>query len=461
MSPEISHAMGFYHGNSPDPTATPMFISTRRTSGTSEKGNFAKQTDSRVDNKKAYDYTSDMHYSGFFYQCNNTSTPVHKGSFIYVAVHSSGFSGGRLTIITVDPRNQELIGRRAGLSHRDKHLANLMYGCIGQCPFFGFHCAASLIYYISDQDADLLHDYTVQRISSFMMLLSTVTAGPTCLGTTFTSSSNELILMFYTKIQWQDLANTSTFGSTTQTPTTEATTTPPSSPSCSLVSATEGVSWFSPNFGSENYPNNFQCGLKGSSASPYTSTFALNTFQLQGKKQGKCVDFVGIQIPYNRTVKLCGNRKGSIVVPNMNLNVNFVTDAWKTNVGFDIGITWRQTNCHRVIELTDDNASGIIRSPRYPKKYPRDAVCEWWIVAPEGKKIQLEFTTINMRDRKCTNSYIAVDKSGSAKYFPENSSLFCAADRSASVTSDGNRVNVAFAGGRKRSKGFSARYTLV
>ncbi|XP_042892905.1 uncharacterized protein LOC122267006 [Penaeus japonicus] len=108
-----------------------------------------------------------------------------------------------------------------------------------------------------------------------------------------------------------------------------ATTTPPSSSSCSLVSATEGVSWFSPNFGSENYPNNIQCGLKGSSASPYTSTFALNTFQLQGKKQGKCVDFVGIQIPYNRTVKLCGNRKGSIVVPNMNLNVNFVTDAWK------------------------------------------------------------------------------------------------------------------------------------
>ena len=43
-----------------------------------------------------------------------------------------GFSkNGRLTIATVDPRNQELIGRRNGLSHRDTHLANLMYGCIG------------------------------------------------------------------------------------------------------------------------------------------------------------------------------------------------------------------------------------------------------------------------------------------------------------------------------------------
>nr|XP_027215773.1 uncharacterized protein LOC113808545 [Penaeus vannamei] len=48
-------------------------------------------------------------------------------------MHYSGFDfskNGRLTIATVDPRNQELIGRRDGLSHRDTHLANLMYGCI-------------------------------------------------------------------------------------------------------------------------------------------------------------------------------------------------------------------------------------------------------------------------------------------------------------------------------------------
>ncbi|XP_042887922.1 blastula protease 10-like isoform X2 [Penaeus japonicus] len=511
---EIGHAMGFYHEQSRPDRDTHVHINEENI-WDGREGNFDKQTDSRVDSKGiAYDYTSDMHYSGF------------------------GFSkNGRLTIATVDPRNQELIGRRAGLSHRDKHLANLMYGCIGKwmtkcgvssdpCKnggYLGSSCACVCPAGTSGSSCETLElDYFASQRGDCSIKITSPTTitspnypnnypyglncakwivAPECKlpkvtfsaftlpscsydwdkleirtsnrfdgdfycgtdiapGTSFTSSTNELILMFYTRSNsesgWSaDVTFVDAPGCNT------ATTTPPSSSSCSLVSATEGVSWFSPNFGSENYPNNFQCGLKGSSASPYTSTFALNTFQLQGKKQGKCVDFVEIQIPYNRTVKLCGNRKGSIVVPNMNLNVNFVTDAWKTNVGFDIGITWRQTNCHRVIELTEDNASGIIRSPRYPKNYPWNAVCEWWIVAPEGKKIQLEFTTISMRDRKCTNSYIAVDKSGSAKYFPENSSLFCAADRSASVTSDGNRVNVAFAGGWMRSKGFSARYTLV
>ncbi|XP_042887917.1 blastula protease 10-like isoform X1 [Penaeus japonicus] len=561
---EIGHAMGFYHEQSRPDRDSHVHINEENI-WDGREGNFAKQSDSRVDSKGiAYDYTSDMHYSGF------------------------GFSkNGHLTIATVDPRNQELIGRRAGLSHRDKHLANLMYGCIGKwmtkcgvssdpCKnggYLGSSCACVCPAGTSGSSCETLEQdyFASQRGDCSIKITSPTTitspnypnnypyglncakwiVAPECKlpkvtfsaftlppcsydwdkleirtsnrfdgdfycgtgitpGTSFTSSTNELILMFYTRTNsesgWSaDVTfvdapgcNTATTTQapttqppttqapttqppttqapttqppttqapttqppTTQAPTTEATTTPPSSPSCSLVSATEGVSWFSPNFGFENYPNNFKCGLKGSSASPYTSTFTLNTFQLQGKKRRKCVDFVGIQIPYNRTMKLCGNRKGSIVVPNMNLHVNFVTDASKTNVGFDIGITWRQTNCHRVIELTEDNASGIIRSPRYPKKYPRNAVCEWWIVAPEGKKIQLEFTTINMRDQKCLNSYIAVDKSGSAKYFPENSSLFCAADRSASVTSDGNRVNVAFAGGRKRSKGFSARYTLV
>lgn len=83
------------------------------------------------------------------------------------------------------------------------------------------------------------------------------------------------------------------------------------------------------------------------------------------------------------------------------------------------------------------------------------------VQAPNGKRIQLDFTTINLRDKKCVNSYIAVDKSGSAEYVPENSSLFCAVNKSGSVISDGNGMNVAFAGGKKKLKGFSARYTLV
>ncbi|XP_037776257.1 LOW QUALITY PROTEIN: blastula protease 10-like [Penaeus monodon] len=600
---EIGHAMGFYHEQSRPDRDSHIHINEENISDGRER-NFEKQTDSRVDSKGiAYDYTSDMHYSGF------------------------GFSkNGHLTIATLDPRNQELIGQRSGLSHRDKHLANLMYRCIDKwvakcgissdtCKnggYLGANCACVCPAGTTGSSCETLgQDYFASQrgdCSEKITSPTTVTSpnypnnypyGLTCAkwivapecklprvtftafrlascskrwdqleirtnnrfdgtfycgteiapGTSVTSATNEIILMFYTRsnsesgwsadVTFVDDPNCNsatttqapttqppttqapttqppttqapttqppttqapttqppttqapttqppttqapttqppttqaptTQAPTTQTPTTqppttqvsttEATTAPPSSPRCSLTSTAQGVSWRSPNFGSENYPNNFRCGLTGSAASPHTTTFQLNTFQLQGKKRRRCVDFVGIQIPYNRTVKLCGGKQGAVVVPNLNINVSFVTDASKTDVGFDIGITWQKTGCHHVIELTEDDATGVIRSPRYPRKYKKNTVCEWWIVAPEGKRIQLDFTTIRLREKKCLNSYIAVDKSGSAKYFPDNSALFCAADMSANVISDGNQVNVAFAGG-KRSKGFSARYTLV
>ncbi|ROT79817.1 putative protein SpAN-like [Penaeus vannamei] len=323
-------------------------------------------------------------------------------------------------------------------------------------------------------------------------------------GTSFTSTTNELILMFYTRTNYEtgwsadvtfiDDPNCSpattqapttqppttqppttqapttqppttqsptTQPPTTQPPTTQPPTTPQPSPDCSLLSASEGVTWLSPNFGFENYPNDFTCGIKGTAGSPYMTTFKINSFQLQKKKLKKCVDFVGIQIPYNRTVKLCGARKGSIFVPNLNLEANFVTDNAVTDVGFNVSITWQKTECHRVIELSDDSATGVIQSPGFPENYPKNSVCEWWIVAPEGKRIHLEFTKISIKDRKCLRAYIAVDKSGRASYMPEHSSLLCAGMKTSCLVSEGRTVNVAFAGGSRTSKGFSARYTVV
>ncbi|XP_069978456.1 blastula protease 10 isoform X2 [Penaeus vannamei] len=575
---EIGHAMGFYHEQSRPERDLHVHINEENIKDGKER-NFEKKSDSLVDDKGvAYDYTSDMHYSGF------------------------GFSNnGHLTIATVDPRNQELIGQREGLSHRDKHLANLMYGCIdkwmGKCGissdpcenggYYGKNCACVCPPGTSGSSCETLEQdyFASQRGDCSLKITSptTVTSpnypsnypyGLTCAkwvvapecklakvtftafrlascsagwdkleirtnnrydgnfycgtdiapGTSITSTTNEIIIMFYTRsntesgwsadVTFVDDPNCeppttqppttqppttqppttqppttqppttqppttqppttqppttqppttqppTTQPPTTELPPTEATTAPPSSPRCSLDSTATGVAWRSPYFGSKNYPNNFHCGLVGSAGSPYMTTFKLNTFQLQWKKRRRCVDFVGIQIPYNRTLKLCGSKKGAVAVPNLNLNISFVSDASKTNVGFDIGITWQKTSCHRVIELTEDDATGVIRSPRFPKKYKKDTVCEWWIKAPNGKRIQLDFTTINLRDKKCVNSYIAVDKSGSAEYVPENSSLFCAVNKSGSVISDGNGMNVAFAGGKKKSKGFSARYTLV
>lgn len=62
---EIGHAMGFYHEQSRPDRDSHIHINEENISDGRER-NFEKQTDSRVDSKGiAYDYTSDMHYSGF------------------------------------------------------------------------------------------------------------------------------------------------------------------------------------------------------------------------------------------------------------------------------------------------------------------------------------------------------------------------------------------------------------
>ncbi|ROT63306.1 putative protein SpAN-like [Penaeus vannamei] len=557
---EIGHAIGFYHEQSRPDRDDSIHINEENIVDGREN-NFAKISDSFVDSQGIpYDYSSDMHYSGFDFSKN-----------------------GRLTIATVDPRNQELIGRRDGLSHRDTHLANLMYGCIDKwkqacgmdsdpCQnggYTGVDCSCVCPQGTSGSSCETLEEdyFASQRSDCSARITSpgTVTSpnypsnypygvvcakwvvAPECKlprvtftafrlsdcwdnleirtsnrydgdfycgtsiapGTSFTSTTNELILMFYTRTNYEtgwsadvtfiDDPNCSpattqapttqppttqppttqppttqppttqppttqpptTQPPTTQPPTTQPTTTSQPPPSCSLLSASVGVTWLSPYFGNDNYPNNFKCGIRGSTSSPYMATFKMNSFQLQKKKRRQCLDYVGIQIPYNRTVKLCGKRRGAVLVPVLNLRANFVTDNAITDAGFNFSITWEKTGCHQVIELSDDSATGVIQSPRFPKKYPKNSVCEWWIVAPEGKRIQLEFTQISIRDKKCLNAYIAVDRSGKASYLRDDSSLLCAAHKSADVLSDGNTVNVAFAGGRRRSRGFSARYTVV
>lgn len=62
---EIGHAMGFYHEQSRPERDLHVHINEENIKDGKER-NFEKKSDSLVDDKGvAYDYTSDMHYSGF------------------------------------------------------------------------------------------------------------------------------------------------------------------------------------------------------------------------------------------------------------------------------------------------------------------------------------------------------------------------------------------------------------
>ncbi|XP_063842424.1 protein SpAN-like isoform X2 [Scylla paramamosain] len=129
---EVGHAIGFNHEQC-RPDRDEYVVINWDNIPSPRQYNFAKASASEFDNQNVpYDYSSNMQYG------------------------STGFtSNGKTTIATVDPLTQGLIGTGEVLSHRDKHLANIMYKCIdkwlakcGQSSdtcknggYFGVNCA--------------------------------------------------------------------------------------------------------------------------------------------------------------------------------------------------------------------------------------------------------------------------------------------------------------------------------
>lgn len=105
---EIGHALGFWHEQSRrDRDSHISVIEANILSG--REHNFQVRTDERSRGVE-YDLSSLMHYGGFAFSRN-----------------------GMPTIITNDVLLAGKIGQRRGLSHRDRHLANLLYQCDRYC----------------------------------------------------------------------------------------------------------------------------------------------------------------------------------------------------------------------------------------------------------------------------------------------------------------------------------------
>nr|XP_053627432.1 protein SpAN-like [Cherax quadricarinatus] len=106
---ETGHAIGFFHEQSrPDRDGYVNIIFSNIDSNMAF--NFLKYNTTDInDYGVLYDYSSVMHYGSLYFSTN-----------------------GNLTISTIYPFAQTIIGQRTGLSHRDKLLANRMYNCTGK-----------------------------------------------------------------------------------------------------------------------------------------------------------------------------------------------------------------------------------------------------------------------------------------------------------------------------------------
>ncbi|KAK8377087.1 hypothetical protein O3P69_013621 [Scylla paramamosain] len=111
---EIGHAIGLFHEQMRSDRDDHVNINWQNILE-DQKDNFAKEKRYEDNRGVPYDYTSIMHYAGKAFTKND-----------------------RTTIATKLPEHQGLLGRTEELTHRDKHIVNLMYGCIdkwqAQCP---------------------------------------------------------------------------------------------------------------------------------------------------------------------------------------------------------------------------------------------------------------------------------------------------------------------------------------
>ncbi|XP_042888671.1 protein SpAN-like, partial [Penaeus japonicus] len=513
---EIGHSLGYYHEQSRPDRDLYVHVNTDNINPSS-LSNFDKKSESVINNQGVpYDLRSVMQYGGKYFSINE-----------------------HLTLATVDPRDQELIGRRVGLTHRDVLLANRMYRCIDKwlaacgldadpCKndgFTGHSCSCVCPVGTSGPNCEsVTGDYHDPYRSSCNELItspmtisspnypSNYPSGVTCAkwirapannipkitfkffeltecsrgrdyleirtdnpydgnyycgteiapGATFQGTAENLTVLFYTKtsagVGWEaevtffdpsatttttpELTTTTTTSTTTTTTTTEPPTTTTTTEPPTTTTTTE------------------PCGIVASYDGPLMAKYTFNTFKLEKSWSGRCYDYVDIQIPYDRNTRLCGSQAGYLNVPNFRFTTNFVTDSSITDVGFNISISWSKTACHRTIRLSESHSEGVISSPNYPGDYPEQAACEWWIVAPAGRKVALQFNEVRIKKPDCQKFYIVVDKSGTGAYHPDDSALICSG-RNHHYTSNAETMNVAFFGRAMRRARFFATYTLV
>jgi len=121
--------------------------------------------------------------------------------------------------------------------------------------------------------------------------------------------------------------------------------------------------------------------------------------------------------------------------------------------------------CHAIIEA-EEGKTGRITFPKFDKDnaYEAGTFCEWWIEAPEGKKIEMKFNQFDMgtASADCQNSdLIAISLSGDKKY-GESTKRFCGdiEDIEKEMTSVANKVNV-FGFGRDGGVGFCFTFNVI
>jgi len=137
--------------------------------------------------------------------------------------------------------------------------------------------------------------------------------------------------------------------------------------------------------------------------------FTFEAFHLGSKGLDNCekVDHVKVRDSYNENDPAYGTFCGNVapapiysVGPKM--EVTFVSDEERVFQGFSArfdaisgGVCTRD---HSIVQLNlTYNSTGRLSSPDYPLQFPPVGACYWRLKAPDGYRVKLQFTTINIQ----------------------------------------------------------------
>ncbi|XP_042670489.1 embryonic protein UVS.2-like isoform X1 [Centrocercus urophasianus] len=136
--------------------------------------------------------------------------------------------------------------------------------------------------------------------------------------------------------------------------------------------------------------------------------------------------------------KYCGQGPlPSIVASGSTMLVEFASDETVTATGFRA--SYNRVNCGG----TFTDSSGIITSPNYPNKYPKNRACFWVISSPVGYKVSLKMLFFELEDNdRCIYDYLLIHD-GSRPTSPA-AGPYCGTKKVADFTSTANFVLVEF-----------------
>ncbi len=106
-------------------------------------------------------------------------------------------------------------------------------------------------------------------------------------------------------------------------------------------------------------------------------------------------------------------------------------------------------------------ANGTFATPNYPNNYPVSRVCKWIIKVAAGKRIQLNFTEIDLETHSsCSYDYLQIfnGRDESAPVIGK----YCSRHAAVTLTSSSNEVVLKFSSDSSNTgRGFSVSYTSI